>query len=131
MSAAAGFAEAAAAEAGGPAYRRRLNVGVPDHLPKLIVHRLPAPVFAADDPPRVAAHGAGFTDLLAGPAVHRFDVLPSDRPPDPAVAVRTEVRELGGGGVTFFAAAPFARRLRGGSPGSPSEPRPAGCGTRR
>ena len=57
----------------------RLAVGVSDGLPKLVVNRLLQPV-AAEPNLRLLCHDGEIDDLLGDLALHRLDVVLSDRP---------------------------------------------------
>jgi LysR family transcriptional regulator, transcriptional activator of nhaA len=57
----------------------RLALGVSDGLPKLVVRRLMAPVLAEPNL-RLLCHEGEFDDLLGDLALHRLDVVLSDRP---------------------------------------------------
>ena len=57
----------------------RLAVGICDGLPKLVVRRLLQPVIAEPNL-RLLCNEGGFDDLLGDLALHRLDVVLSDRP---------------------------------------------------
>lgn len=57
----------------------RLAVGISDGLPKLVVHRLVQPVIT-EPHLRLLCHEGEFDDLLGDLALHRLDVVLSDRP---------------------------------------------------
>jgi LysR family transcriptional activator of nhaA len=57
----------------------RLAVGICDGLPKLVVHRLIQPVIATPHL-RLVCHEGNLDDLLGDLALHRLDVVLSDRP---------------------------------------------------
>ena len=57
----------------------RLRLGVSDGLPKLVVHRLLSPV-ATEAQLRLLCHEGNFNDLLGDLALHKLDVVISDRP---------------------------------------------------
>jgi LysR family transcriptional regulator, transcriptional activator of nhaA len=96
----------------------RLNVGVADVLPKLVAHRLIAPALALDVPVRLVCTEGKPPDLLAELALHRLDVVLSDTPADPGVAVRVFTHLLGECDVVLVAAPDLAGRYRRGFPGS-------------
>jgi LysR family transcriptional activator of nhaA len=64
----------------------RLAVGICDGLPKLVVRRLLQPVIAEPNL-RLLCHEGEFDDLLGDLALHRLDVVLSDRhaPPNPNI----------------------------------------------
>jgi LysR family transcriptional activator of nhaA len=96
----------------------RLTVGVVDVVPKLVAYELLKPVFALGTPVRVVCREGKADLLLAELAAHELDVVVADRAPAPGTPVRAFARPLGESEVTFFAAAPLARRRRRGFPRS-------------
>jgi LysR family transcriptional activator of nhaA len=96
----------------------RLNVGVADVLPKLVAHRLIAPALALDTPVRLVCTEGKPPQLLAELALHDLDVVLSDTPADPGVAVRVFNHLLGECDVVLVAAPALAERYRRGFPGS-------------
>ena len=57
----------------------RVRLGISDGLPKLVVHRLLSPV-ANESQLRLLCHEGNFNDLLGDLALHKLDVVISDRP---------------------------------------------------
>ena len=96
----------------------RLNVGVADVLPKLVAHRLIAPALDVDTPVRLVCTEGKVPQLLAELALHDLDVVLSDTPADPGVAVRVFTHLLGECGVVLVAAPALAERHRRGFPRS-------------
>ena len=96
----------------------RLNVGVADVLPKLVAHRLLAPALTLDVPVRLVCTEGKPPQLLAELALHRLDVVLSDTPADPGVAVRVFTHLLGECEVVLVAAPALAARYRRGFPRS-------------
>jgi LysR family transcriptional activator of nhaA len=96
----------------------RLNVGVADVLPKLVAHRLIAPALALDVPVRLVCTEGKPPALLAELALHRLDVVLSDTPADPGIAVRVFTHLLGECDVVLMAAPALAVRYRRGFPRS-------------
>jgi LysR family transcriptional activator of nhaA len=96
----------------------RLNVGVADVLPKAVAHRLLAPALAIDTPVRLVCTEGKPKDLLAELALHRLDVVLSDVPADPGVAVRAFTHLLGECEIVLVAAPALAARHRRGFPRS-------------
>jgi LysR family transcriptional regulator, transcriptional activator of nhaA len=60
--------------------RMRLNVGISDSLPKLSAFRLLEPTSRMDTPVRLTCHEGDFDDLLGELALHKLDVVLTDRP---------------------------------------------------
>jgi LysR family transcriptional regulator, transcriptional activator of nhaA len=96
----------------------RLNVGVADVLPKLVAHRLIAPALMLDVPVRLVCTEGKPPALLAELALHRLDVVLSDTPADPGIAVRVFTHLLGECDVVLMAAPALAARYRRGFPRS-------------
>jgi LysR family transcriptional regulator, transcriptional activator of nhaA len=96
----------------------RLNVGVADVLPKAVAHRLLTPALGLDTPVRLVCTEGKAKDLLAELALHRLDVVLSDVPADPGVAVRAFTHLLGECDLVLVAAPALAARHRRGFPGS-------------
>lgn len=93
----------------------RLRVGVSDGMPKLVVHQLMQPVLQQPDL-RLLCHEDRFDDLLADLALHRLDVVLSDRPAPGGHALRLYSHALAASGVAWYGTAALARRARGGFP---------------
>ncbi|MBW2454055.1 MAG: transcriptional activator NhaR [Deltaproteobacteria bacterium] len=96
----------------------KLEVGVVDVLPKLVVHRLVGPALHLDEAIQLVCREGTPESLLAALAVHSLDVVLSDAPIPPAVRVKAYNHHLGKCGVSFMARPDLARRLREGFPGS-------------
>jgi len=94
------------------------HVALVDALPKMVVRRLLEPVLAAQPPARLVCHEGTLDTLVAGLASHAYDLLLTDVPLPAGTAVRAYNHLLGECGVTFFARADAASRLRHGFPES-------------
>ena len=81
----------------------RLAVGVADAIPKLVVHRLVAPVMAGPER-RVIIRDGKPEPLVADLALHALDLVITDAPVTPTIKVRTFNQLLHEGTVTVFAA---------------------------
>jgi LysR family transcriptional activator of nhaA len=91
----------------------RLAVGIPDGLPKLAVHRLLGPVLQ-EPGLRLVCHDGEFEDLLGDLALHKLDLVISDRPAPSNPSLRLYGHGLGGSTIAWYAAADLAARLDGG-----------------
>ena len=100
--------QAASASAG-----LRLAVGIPDGLPKLAVHRLLAPVLGEPDL-RLLCHDGEFEDLLGELALHKLDLIISDRPAPANPNLRLYGHALGTSPIAWYASRPLAARVRAG-----------------
>jgi LysR family transcriptional activator of nhaA len=89
----------------------RLRVGVSDGVPKLVVRQLMQPVLQQPDL-RLLCHEDRFDDLLADLALHRLDVVLSDRPAPGGHALRLYSHALAASGVAWYAPSALARASR-------------------
>ena len=94
------------------------HVGLVEALPKMVVRRLLDPVLTSDPPARLVCHEGALEALTGGLASHAYDLLLADVPLPAGTAVRAYNHMLGECGVTFFARADQASRLRHGFPES-------------
>ncbi len=94
----------------------RLDVGVVDVMPKVIVELLLQPALRLREPVRLVCREASSDQLLARLATNELDVVLSDSPVDPALKIRAFSHLLGECGVIFVAGAGLAARLRGKFP---------------
>jgi LysR family transcriptional regulator, transcriptional activator of nhaA len=100
-----------------PSSRPQLfRVGVIDAMPKSIAHRILQPALQMSDPVRMQCREGSLDSLLAELAVHRLDLVLSDRPVPPTVSARAFSHKLGECAVTFFAAAKLKKKLKGEFP---------------
>lgn len=99
----------------------RLNVGISDALPKLIAFRLLATVAAlpgSAPPVRLSCEEGDFGDLVADLALHRHDVVLTDRPAAASASLRVYNHPLVTCEITLFGAPALAERCRAGFPAS-------------
>lgn len=80
-----------------------LNVGVVDSIPKLIALRILEPAFNLDEPMRVVCREGSLDRLLADLAIHRLDVVISDRGLPAGTGVKAYAHSLGDCSASFFA----------------------------
>src|SRR5689334_7962453 len=66
----------------------RLDVGVADAMPKIIVQLLIEPALQLQQPVRIVCREATSTQLLSRLATHELDVVLSDAPVDPGLNIR-------------------------------------------
>lgn len=95
----------------------RLVVGVSQGLPKLVVRSLMEPVMAEPTLRLLCQEGA-FEDLLAELALHRLDVLLSDRPPPANENIKVYSHPLGTSRLAWYASRDWQTSARKGFPGS-------------
>jgi LysR family transcriptional regulator, transcriptional activator of nhaA len=96
----------------------RLDVGIADAIPKLVVRRLLQPALALGEPVRVVCHEDSHEKLLADLALHTLDIVIADAPVPPGSHVRAFNHLLGDTAVSFFGTSALAQRYRRGFPGS-------------
>jgi LysR family transcriptional regulator, transcriptional activator of nhaA len=82
----------------------RLTLGISDGLPKLVVRRLCEPVVLEPNL-RLQCHEGEFDDLLGDLALHRLDVVLSDRPAPINPNIKLYSHRLGSSAVTWFGTA--------------------------
>ncbi len=96
----------------------RLDVGVVDMLPKLLVKNLLQPVLSLSEPVQLVCHEGGLDQLLPALASHALDIVLADSPVPSGSTVRAHNHLLGQSGVGLFAAPSLARAFRSGFPAS-------------
>lgn len=96
----------------------RLVVGIDDVVPKEIAQRVLEPALRLKQPVRVVCREGTLERLVAELAVHEIDVVLSDAPITPSLAVRAYSHSLGGCKVVWMATPAVAKTLRRGFPGS-------------
>ena len=93
---------------------RRLTVGISDGLAKLIAWRLLSPAL----PTRLSCFEGAFEELLADLALHKLDVVLTDRPAPAGGSLRVFSHALGESGVLLFGTPELVERHRAGFPES-------------
>ena len=96
----------------------RLNVGIVDVVPKLVVRRLLQPALSLPEPVKIVCYESTYEKLLADLALHTLDIVIADAPVPTSSGVRAFNHLLGETGVTFFGAPSLARRFKRGFPRS-------------
>jgi LysR family transcriptional activator of nhaA len=86
----------------------RLAAGVCDGLPKLVVHRLMQPVLA-EPHLRLLCHEGNLDDLLGDLALHRLDVVLSDRAAPVNPNLRLYSHSLGASALGWYGSATLVR----------------------
>lgn len=90
----------------------RLAVGISDALPKLIAFRLTEAVFHLPMPVRLVCREGEFDTLLAELALHRLDVVLTDRPAPHGGNLKVFSHALGEFDITLFGVPGLAKRYR-------------------
>lgn len=96
----------------------RLAVGISDALPKLIAFRLLEVVFHLPQQLRLVCREGEFDTLLGELALHRLDVVLTDRTVQQGGNLRVFSHPLGEFEITLFATPALAKRYRKGFPGN-------------
>lgn len=89
----------------------RLAVGMSDGLPKLVVRRLLQPVIAEPNL-RLLCHDGEFDDLLGDLALHRLDVVLSDRPAPANPNIKLYSHSMGSSAIAWYATAALAKAAK-------------------
>ena len=87
----------------------RLVVGISDGLPKLVARRLLQPVLLEPNL-RLLCHEGEFDDLLGDLALHRLDVVLSDRAAPTNPNLKLYSHEMGTSGIAWYATAELVER---------------------
>jgi len=95
-----------------------LNVGIVNSIPKLIAYRLLEPALSAREPVRVVCLEADLEKLLAELAIHRLDLVISDRPIPVGMSVKAYNHRLGESVISFFSSKRSAARYQRNFPRS-------------
>ncbi|MDQ5907133.1 MAG: LysR family transcriptional regulator, transcriptional activator of nhaA [Pseudomonadota bacterium] len=96
----------------------RLTVGILDALPKLAAHRLLQPVMGIGRPVRLSCYEGELDELMSDLALHRLDVVLSDRPVASSGSLRVFSHPLGEYPVSFYGTPALAERYGKGFPAS-------------
>lgn len=94
------------------------RVGIKDVMPKLVAYKLIEPTLKNPDQIRLICREGDFSRLVADLAVHKLDVVLSDRPLDPHFKARAYSHLLGESEVVILGVRKFAERLSEGFPSS-------------
>ncbi len=80
-----------------------LNVGIVNSIPKLVALRILEPAMTLEDPLRIVCRESDFDRLLGDLAVHRLDLVISDRSIPAGMNVKAFNHPLGESPISFFA----------------------------
>ena len=89
----------------------RLAVGISDGLPKLVVRQLLQPVVTSANL-RLLCHQAAFEDLLADLALHRLDVVLSDRAAPANPNIKLYSHAMGSSPIAWYGTAQYAAAIK-------------------
>jgi LysR family transcriptional activator of nhaA len=90
----------------------RFNVGVVDSVPKQVAKALLEPALHLEPPAYIVVREGKLETLVAELATHRLDMVLADHPYNAPSTIRIFHHRLGESGVTFFAEARLAAKLR-------------------
>jgi LysR family transcriptional activator of nhaA len=90
----------------------RLNVGISDALPKLVVYRLLKPAFEMPEPLQITCYEDKPDRLIADLSSHLLDIVLSDSPLSSTMRVRAYSHPLGSCGITIFGKPQLASKYR-------------------
>jgi LysR family transcriptional activator of nhaA len=88
---------------GGVEAPETLKVGIVDSIAKLIAYRVIEPALSLEDAPRIICEENDIEALLGELAVHRLDLVISDRPLPTGLNVRAYNHPLGQSSIAWFA----------------------------
>jgi LysR family transcriptional activator of nhaA len=97
---------------------RVLHVGIVNSIAKLIAYRVLRPAIAAADPVHLVCTESSLENLLSELAVHRLDLVLSDRPIPVGVNVKAYNHALGSSPIAFFCKPTDIERYRADFPNS-------------
>ncbi len=80
-----------------------VNVGVVDSIPKLIAYRVLEPVLRLESPVKLVCHEGSLDQLLGDLALHRIDMVLSNRPLPKGLGVKAYNHRLGSSEIGWFA----------------------------
>jgi len=95
---------------------RWVRAGMSDVLPKLICHKILAPVLEDPDETRLICEAGVSEELLAELSIQRLDLVLTDAPISGAAKVKAFNHVLGESAVSFFATTGVAAKLSGKFP---------------
>ena len=96
----------------------RLDVGIADVVPKLVVRRLLRPALSLPQPVRLVCHEGSFEKLLAELALHSLDIVIADAPVPTGSSTRAFHHLLGETAVSFFGTKSLVSTYKRGFPKS-------------
>jgi LysR family transcriptional activator of nhaA len=96
----------------------RLDIGIVDVVPKLVVRRLLQPALNLPEPVRPVCHEDSFEELLAELALHALDIVISDAPVPTGSSIRAFNHLLGETPVSFLGTRSLVKTYKPGFPGS-------------
>lgn len=96
----------------------RLTVGISDSLPKLIAYRLLEVALLMPERIRIECYDGQFEALLADLALHKLDVVLTDRPVNTGTSLRVFSHALGNCKICLFGTESLAQKYQNNFPAS-------------
>lgn len=90
---------------------RLFSVGISDAVPKSIAYHLLAPAMALDEPIKMVCREGKLEPLLGELAIHRLDIVLSDRPMPSEMDIKGRSSLLSECGISFFASDALLKTL--------------------
>lgn len=87
-----------------------LNIGIVNSIPKLISYRILEPLLQRDEPIRLSCFESDLEHLLGDLAIHKLDLVLSDRPIPTGLNVKAFNHILGASTLTFFGQADLVKQ---------------------
>jgi LysR family transcriptional activator of nhaA len=94
------------------------RVGIADVMPKSIVYSLLAPAMTLREPIKIICREDKLDKLVGDLAIHRLDLVLSDRPMPAQLDIKGDNHKLGECGISFFAIPKLAAKYQKGFPTS-------------
>lgn len=94
------------------------RVGIADVMPKSIVYSLLAPAMTLSEQIKIICREDKLDKLLGDLAIHRLDLVLSDRPMPEQLDIKGNNHKLGECGISFFATPALAAKYQQGFPAS-------------
>jgi LysR family transcriptional activator of nhaA len=94
-----------------PGSSESVTIGIVDSIPKLVAYRLLEPVFSMGAPIKLSCHEGALEKLLAELALHKIDMVLSDRPLPKGLGVKAYNHSLGSSSVGLFIQKKLAAKL--------------------
>lgn len=95
-----------------PRSNAALNVGIVDSIPKLVAYQILQPTLELDEPVRLNCQEGNLERLLGELAVHRIDMILSDRPLPTGLHVKAYNHRLGDSEIGFFSHRSIAAKYK-------------------
>lgn len=92
------------------------NVGIVNSIPKLIAYKILEPALKMDEPIKMVCIESDLDSLLGDLAVHKLDLVLSDRSVPTGLNVKAYSHELGSSGMSFFGSESLIEAYKGDFP---------------